>query len=311
MSSVDQDGLVVVVGAAGRHGGTGGQVAKRALAAGRQVRALVRSDDERAQRLRRQGVETVVGDLLDLRTLYPALEGADAVYVAYPAAPGLPAALLNVASVLKDMRATSRVIVMSMGAADRNSPSGIARAHAEAEELLIELGTNVTVVRSSAFFYENILRLHAGSINLMNVLLNNFGDSRPAWIAGRDIGDYCASVLLDPDRYATDPIIYPPGHELLAHSEIADIISEEVGRPISYRYISTAEWAGQMNGLVPEATVEHLTKMGEMCENGTTLLRTDVNPAALQAASGGRAPQTFRDFVHQHSAEFGAITATA
>ena len=82
MSTRDRE-VVLVIGATGRHGGTGARVVQRLQAAGRLVRALVRSDDERAQRLRESGVQTLVGDLHDRRTLLPALDGAGAVYVAY------------------------------------------------------------------------------------------------------------------------------------------------------------------------------------------------------------------------------------
>ena len=72
VSNSDQE-TVLVIGATGRHGGTGARVVERLQAAGRAVRALVRSDDERAQRLRESGVQTLVGDLHDRRTLRPAL----------------------------------------------------------------------------------------------------------------------------------------------------------------------------------------------------------------------------------------------
>src|ERR1700756_5775395 len=86
---------VLVIGATGRHGGTGARVVERLQAAGRLVRALVRSDDERAQRLRESGVQTLVGDLHDRRTLAPALDGAGSMYVAYPVAAGGAAAPAN------------------------------------------------------------------------------------------------------------------------------------------------------------------------------------------------------------------------
>jgi uncharacterized protein YbjT (DUF2867 family) len=50
-------------------------VVERLQAAGRLVRALVRSDDDRAQRLRESGVQPLVGDLHDRRTLLPVLRG--------------------------------------------------------------------------------------------------------------------------------------------------------------------------------------------------------------------------------------------
>src|ERR1700756_5869181 len=95
-SNSDQE-TVLVIGATGRHGGTGARVIERLHAAGRLVRALVRSDDDRAQRLRESGVQTLVGDLHDRRTLAPALDGAGSVYVAYPVAAGGAAPLGDLA----------------------------------------------------------------------------------------------------------------------------------------------------------------------------------------------------------------------
>jgi uncharacterized protein YbjT (DUF2867 family) len=94
---------VLVIGATGRHGGTGARVVERLHGAGRLVRALVRSDDDRAERLRQSGVQTLLGDLHDRRTLAPALDGAGSVYVAYPVAAGIVDALANVASVIHEL----------------------------------------------------------------------------------------------------------------------------------------------------------------------------------------------------------------
>src|ERR1700740_225301 len=87
MSNSDQE-TVLVIGATGRHGADAARVVERLQPAGRRVRALVRSDDDRAERLRESGVQTLVGDLHDRRTLPPALDGAGSVYVAYPVAAG-------------------------------------------------------------------------------------------------------------------------------------------------------------------------------------------------------------------------------
>src|SRR5258708_27151677 len=126
---------VLAIGATGRHGGTGARVVEGLQAAGRLVRALVRSDDDRAQRLRQSGVQTLLGDLHDRRTLLPALDGADSVYVAYPVAAGIVDALANVASVIREQSSSPHVVIMGSGAADPNHPSRIARAHPPSQEL--------------------------------------------------------------------------------------------------------------------------------------------------------------------------------
>jgi uncharacterized protein YbjT (DUF2867 family) len=313
VSNSDQE-TVLVIGATGRHGGTGARVVERLQAAGRLVRALVRSDDERAERLRQSGVQTLVGDLHDRRTLLPALDGVDSVYVAYPVAAGIVDALANVASVIRELGTSPHVVIMASGAADPNSPSGIARAHALSEELLLQLGVNFTAVRGSAFFYENVLVLHAYAIRQIGVFANSFGESRPAWISGTDVADLCASALLDPQSHADTPIVYPPGHELLSQQEIADIVSEETGREVRYQHITADEWSRQLQaasgGLPNHSMIEHITTNAAMCENDTTILRKDIDPSALAAASG-RPPLTFRNFVRQHRTAFGALTANA
>jgi uncharacterized protein YbjT (DUF2867 family) len=313
VSKSDQE-TVLVIGATGRHGGTGARVVERLQAAGRLVRALVRSDDERAERLRQSGVQTLVGDLHDRRTLLPALDGVDSVYVAYPVAAGIVDALANVASVIRELGTSPHVVIMASGAADPNSPSGIARAHALSEELLLQLGVNFTAVRGSAFFYENVLVLHAYAIRQIGVIANSYGDARPAWISGTDVADLCASALLDPQSHADTPIVYPPGHELLSQQEIADIVSEETGREVRYQHITADEWSRQLQaasgGLPNHSMIEHITTNAAMCENDTTILRKDIDPSALEAASG-RPPLTFRNFIRQHRAAFGAVTANA
>src|SRR6476620_12274562 len=129
VSNSDQE-TVLVIGATGRHGGTGARVVERLQAAGRVVRALVRTDDDRAQRLRESGVQTLLGDLHDRRTLRPALDGAESVYVAYPVAAGTVDALANVASVIRELGSSPHVVMNSHGHGDLNSPSGISREFA-------------------------------------------------------------------------------------------------------------------------------------------------------------------------------------
>lgn len=306
---------VLVIGATGRHGGTGARVVERLLAAGRKVRALVRSDDERAERLRDSGIQTLVGDLHDRRTLAPALEGVDAVYIAYPVAAGVAPALANVASVIRELSTTPHVVINSHGTVDHASPSGISREFALGEELMIALIPNVTVLRISAFFYENILLAHSQAIRETGVFENCFGESRPAWISASDAADLCVSVLLDGPGSGAASITYPPGHERLSQAEIAAIISEETGQTARYQYITKDEWTTQLKvaavhsgGLVNDAMIQHLPTHAQTMADNTSISRMDINPSSIAAASG-RSPLTFRDFVRQHRVAFGATVA--
>ena len=251
---------VLVIGATGRHGGTGGRVVERLQAAGRDVRALVRTDDERAQRLRASGVHVVVGDLHDRRTLLPALQGVSSVFVAYPVAAGIVEALLNLASATIELGISPHVVIMGAAAADHSSPSGIARAHALSEEMLLDLGVSFTPIRGSAFFYENVLLLHRDTIRSSGEFANSFGDARPAWISGSDAADLCATVLLDRQTYPNVPYGYPPGYALMSQKDIAAIISKETGREVHHRYLTPEEWGRDLRTRTDNhPMIEHIT----------------------------------------------------
>src|ERR1700733_15341651 len=67
----------------------GRAVATALLARGIPVRALVRTMDERVDTLRELGVEIVVGDFGNYRSLVAALDGAESAYFCSPVAAGV------------------------------------------------------------------------------------------------------------------------------------------------------------------------------------------------------------------------------
>ncbi len=83
----------------GANGDTGRPAARESIALGLTVRALVHTVDDRAQALADLGAEVVEGDLLDINTVRPAMEGVDAAYFVWPVQPGLLHAIVNFAQV--------------------------------------------------------------------------------------------------------------------------------------------------------------------------------------------------------------------
>jgi uncharacterized protein YbjT (DUF2867 family) len=71
---------ILVTGAAGRVGRIGRTVTELLLKQGKAVRAMVRTEDERAQALRDMGAEVVVGDLLGLDSMHRVIAGCDTLY---------------------------------------------------------------------------------------------------------------------------------------------------------------------------------------------------------------------------------------
>ena len=90
---------ILVTGAAGRVGAVGRTVTELLLKQGKAVRAMVRTDDERAQALRALGAEVVVGNLLDLDSMHRAIDGVETMYFGLSVSDTYLAATVNTAAV--------------------------------------------------------------------------------------------------------------------------------------------------------------------------------------------------------------------
>ena len=302
---------ILVIGATGRHGGTGTTVVDRLLSRGRPVHALVRTEDDRADGLRRRGATTVVGDLHDRASLVAAVDGVSAVYFAYPIAAGVIPAAANLASVLVAAGSSAHVVVMSMAVSSLDSPSRLGQAQAVAEEIFIWAGLNPTVLRFGGLFHENVLVLHSASIRDNGLIANSFGEGPAPWIGGADAAEITVAHLLAP-RPAATQISYPPPAESINHEEVARIIAAETGRPVRYEHIPAATWrseleiAGESDPTSPinTAMAQHISTIGAaLSKRAEPIIAPD--PHALSTMLN-RPPTTFADFVRQNLSRFAA-----
>src|ERR1700686_842287 len=72
--------MYLITGAAGTSGGVSRSVVEMLLDKGEPVRAMVRREDARAQRLRDLGAEVVVGDLTDPRNVVDVMTGVERMF---------------------------------------------------------------------------------------------------------------------------------------------------------------------------------------------------------------------------------------
>lgn len=298
----------MVLGATGRHGRTGSVVVDQLLAHGDHVRALTRTDDDRATDLRRRGASTVVADLHDRSSMKAALDGVAAVYFTYPVAAGVIPAAANLASVLVESGQRPHVVVMSMVASHLDSPSKLGQAQAVAEEVLISAGLNPTVLRIAGLFQENVLTLHGDSIRTKGLITNSFGDGRAPWVGGRDAAELAVIELLKPPPPKAT-ITYPAASEALTHTDIADIITARTGRNVRYEYLPQPDW---------RRLLERRSDSGDVTVNTAMAQHISVIGAAFAAGKGpviapdartlthalGHPPATFADFVDEHLTAF-------
>ena len=224
--------MYVITGASGN---TGGVVARRLLANGKQVRVLGRSA-AKLEPLARLGAEPFVADLTDIKGLTDAFTGATAVYVMIP--PDATSQNFRaqqdhtteaLASALERTKVTHAVSLSSFGADKTEKTGPVVGLHNLEQRLNRIAGLNVVHLRAG-YFMENTLA-QVG-------VIKNFGitagpvtpELKLPMIATRDIGEAAAQVLLDLS-FRGQQTRELQGQRDLSYEEVASIIGKAINKP--------------------------------------------------------------------------------
>jgi NAD(P)H dehydrogenase (quinone) len=278
----------------GATGDTGRSTVKESLALGLQVRALVHSKDKRSAALETLGAEIVVGDLLDINTVRPAMEGIDAAYFCWPVTPGLIHATVNFAQAAKEA-GVSTIINLSQRSANRFSTSDSCRDSFIAEEVLNWSGLPVIHLRPT-YFLEWLLYPWQLPYLQQGILRMPVGKGRHSPIAADDQGRAIAALLKNPEAHIgkTIPLSGPVEMD---HEQMAKELSEALGRKIVFQDLPIDEYCTSIEAMgVPPYVVQHLR--GAMADYQTGHMSgADNNVEKLT----GRRSMTVGEFARAHA----------
>jgi NAD(P)H dehydrogenase (quinone) len=283
--------IVLISGATGD---TGRPAVSESIALGLKVRAFVHSVDARAQALADLGAEIVEGDLLDINTVRPAMEGVDAAYFVWPVQPGLIHATVNFAQAAKEA-GVGTVINLSQRSANRWSTSDSCRDSFIAEEVLNWSGVNVVHLRPT-YFLEWLLYPWQLPYLQQGVLRMPVGKGRHSPIAADDQGRVIAALLHDSDgRIGTTIPISGPVE--MDHEQMAAELSETLGRKIVFQDLPVEEYVESLRDIgVPPYVVQHLSGAMVDYQNGH-MSGADDNVEKLT----GRRSMTVGEFARTHA----------
>src|ERR1041384_5564234 len=182
---------ILVTGAAGRGGGLGGTVTELLLKTGKAVRAMVRTEDERAQALREMGAEVVVGNLLDLNSMHTAIAGCETMYFAMSVSDDYLAATVNAAAVAKHhgVKAFTNKSQMTLSqmSITETTPSPQHKLHWLAEQALNWSGLPVVHVRPTVFLEGFFLLFTSDLVRESNEVRLPFGDGKTSPVGAEDV----------------------------------------------------------------------------------------------------------------------------
>jgi len=216
-------GKILVTGATGN---VGAAVVQSLLAAGQPVVAAVR-DIGRARALLGTAASYVSFDLTNPATFGPVLAGTDRIFLMRPPE------ITDMHRVLGDLLEAAgkagvrQVVYLSVSGADKIPFN----PHKSVERVLRESKVPWTFLRPG-FFMQNLNMHHTRLIRERGEICVPAGGGKTAFIDTRDIGEAAARVLTEAGHeYKAYTLT---GTEALTYFEVAEILTQVWGRPITY-----------------------------------------------------------------------------
>lgn len=227
-------------------GQVGQRLVRQLLAGGSKVKVVVRDATRLADDVREQ-VDVVEGTHDDPAVLDAALSGADALFWLVPPNPAAASAEDHYLAFARAGGAAVRrhgvghVVAVSSAGHGWAKPAGVLSAAFAMDAELERSGAAYRAV-SPPFYMENLLGQLAAIRDRGAFSLTCAGDRPLATIATRDIAATAAGLLTD--RSWTGQADVPLfGPDRLTPDGMAEVLSEELGRPVGYQRITLAEFA--------------------------------------------------------------------
>ncbi|HEX3493474.1 MAG TPA: NmrA family NAD(P)-binding protein [Streptosporangiaceae bacterium] len=272
-------------------GRVGSETARLLAGRGVPVRVLVR-DPARATALEQAGAEIAKGDLDVPATIDDAMTGVATVVLVSPA---IPTQELNV--VASAARAGVGHVIKATSKASADSPIARRRWQTEIEAGLAASGIPSTLLRSNAYM-QNLLAL-APAIAATSSFGSAAGRGRVGLVDARDVAAVAAEIAAAPDAHAARTY-WLSGPALLSNYDVAAVLSELLGRTITYRELTLEQnTQGMISAGVPEQIAQMNALAFRLTADGDAEWVTQDVPSILR-----RPARTFEDFARDHATAF-------
>lgn len=252
-------------------GHVGGAAARTLLAAGEEVRAVVR-DPAKGREWARRGADVAVADFADPAALAGALAGARGAFVMLPTDPAEAdpdAGHRRLADAIADAVAAGgvlHVVVLSSIGADLPGGTGPVRWLHHLENRLRGTGAVVTAIRSPHFQEKAGDVLPAVVEQGVFPVLAASADTEMPMAATRDVGAAVAEALRYPPLASEIVDLDAPRY---TERQVAAALAAELGRPVEVRLVPRPAWAGALRDAgVPAALAAELVELQDAGDRG-------------------------------------------
>ncbi|MBO0936815.1 SDR family oxidoreductase [Fibrella sp. HMF5335] len=185
-----------------------------------------------------------------------------------------------------------QVVFLSLQGVENNPVT----PHHKIEKLIVEAGIPYTFLRPS-FFMQNLSTTHRAEIAHHNEIYIPAGNGRTSLIDVVDIGEVAALVLADSSGRYLNKGYELTGTEALTYAEIAQILTDVLGRKITYKDPSVLAfiWRKWHREKMPLSFVLVMVALYTVAKMGKAAGTTPT----FQALTG-HAPRTFRRFAEDN-----------
>ena len=301
---------ILVTGAAGRVGGVGRTITEQLLKQGKTVRAMVRSEDARAQALRDMGAEVVVGDLLDLDSMHRVIAGCETMYFGMSVSDAYLAATVTVAAVAKHYGVKAFInmsqMTLSQMSITETTTSPQHKLQWLSEQALNWSGLPVVHVRPTVFLEGFFLPFTSDSVKESSQIKLPFGEGKTSPVAAEDVARVVAALLTDPQPHI-GKIYHLTGPQSENMHFYAQEYSKALGRTITYQDIPVEPWRDELlkRGW-PVHLVNHLAALADL-HRARRFDRMSDDVRTLT----GQGPLSVQEFVRKNAAAFTASAKAA
>jgi uncharacterized protein YbjT (DUF2867 family) len=284
--------MIVIMGATGT---IGRALMERLIEMKVPARALSRDGGRlRAQLDQKRGgqiIEVAQADAADPLSLRKAFEGASQLFLVisnHPEQVAMETSVINIAVGV----GIQHIVKISSPVFNPLVPVTVAGWHNEIEQVLQQSGIVHTILRPYAFM-QNVLRV-APTIKTQNMFLGTMGDSVCNFVDSRDIADVAADALTR--KEIVGQVYTLTGTEMFSYPQIADKLSNSLGRKINYINLDPKELQLNLmtNAGMPEWLARHVVEIQQM-----SVLVPEIPTDAVKHVLG-REPRTMDSFLQQH-----------
>jgi uncharacterized protein YbjT (DUF2867 family) len=241
MSNQSKQSVFVVTGITGQVGGT---VARKLLAAGKPVRAVVRSTDKGAA-WAKLGCEVAIAEMADTAALSTAFSDAEAVFVLLPPifapAPGFPEATGMIAALKDSLSAAKpqRVVALSTVGAQAKQVNLLTQLQLM-EQSLGTLSVPIAFLRA-AWFMENAAWdvESAEKEGVIHSFLQPLDQKFPM-TATADIGNLAAELMQE--KWTGRKVVELEGPKRISPEDVAAAFSRVLGRSVRAQAVPRDTW---------------------------------------------------------------------